>query len=212
MGVSGKAKDPFTAALEALRRQLRFGRFVMGEPLTISDLAHELGLSATPVREALSRLAGEGLIEDRRGRGYFAPRLDVADAVGLYKLRRLYLVEALAGSTSHHATISLALMRQPEDDDDASGAIAGFFEKLVLLAENRALFDAYKQISDRLAPIVRVEDRVLDLAADVISLEQALPQDAVALSRAIATMHKERQDRSHDLVRTMRASTNIDSL
>ena len=55
-------RDPYGAALFALRRMMRQGRFVWGEPLVIKTLSAELRLSATPVREAMACLAGEGLI------------------------------------------------------------------------------------------------------------------------------------------------------
>ena len=135
----GKPKDPFSAALDALRDQLRRGRLVSGEPLTITDLAHDLGLSATPVREALSRLAGERLIEDRRGRGYFAPRFDVSDLVELYGLRRLYLVEALASDGGPPS------FPPPEASDPGlppSAQMVQAFDWIVARAGNRALLRA----------------------------------------------------------------------
>ena len=62
-------RDAFGNALQALRQRLRDGAYAPGAPLVIIELAHELNISATPMREALARLAGEGLIEDRRGVG-----------------------------------------------------------------------------------------------------------------------------------------------
>ncbi|MFN3487458.1 MAG: GntR family transcriptional regulator, partial [Planctomycetota bacterium] len=58
-------------ALTAVRDRLQSGALPPGARATAVDLADDLGLSTTPVREALSRLAGEGLLEDRRGQGYF---------------------------------------------------------------------------------------------------------------------------------------------
>lgn len=46
--------------------------FWPGQQLQIDELAVPLGLSATPVREALARLAGEGLVRVIPNRGYFA--------------------------------------------------------------------------------------------------------------------------------------------
>jgi len=46
-----------------IREALMAGRFLPGERLNIRALATMLGTSATPVREALSRLAAEGAIE-----------------------------------------------------------------------------------------------------------------------------------------------------
>lgn len=208
VGASGKPKDPFSAALDALREQLRSGRLVSGEPLTITDLAHDLGLSATPVREALSRLAGERLIEDRRGRGYFAPRLDVSDLVELYGLRWLYLVEALAASADTAPF--------PEAEADASSPapavqLTQVLDRVVARAGNRALFDAYRQVGERLAPCVRVESQVFALSDEIDDLRDA-SVDRDRMAARLDRLHGERRRHASDLVRALRAGANIASL
>ena len=66
--VALRSRDPFGAVLEALRGQIRSGQLPPGEPLIVMDLARALGISATPVREGLAYLAGEGLIDlDEQG-------------------------------------------------------------------------------------------------------------------------------------------------
>jgi hypothetical protein len=198
--------DPFSAALETLRDQLRNGRLVSGEPLTITDLAHDLGLSATPIREALSRLAGERLIEDRRGRGYFAPRLDVSDLVELYGLRRLYLVEALAGDAGP--------LSPPETSDVAPAPntqLGQLLDWIVARAGNRALFDAYRQVGERLASCVHAEAKVFPLAEEVAGLREAI-KDREQLVAGLVRLHDERRRHAADLVRAMRAGANIASL
>ncbi|NQE65020.1 hypothetical protein E1H18_801 [Caulobacter sp. RHG1] len=204
----GKPQDPFSAALDALRDRLRSGRLVSGEPLTITDLAHDLGLSATPVREALSRLAGERLIEDRRGRGYFAPRLDVSDLVELYGLRRLYLVEALA-SGGETASIS-----PPGSADQALPLQSQLTQRLdwiVARAGNRALFDAYRQVGERLAPCVRVEARVFALAEEIAELGEAA-SDRERTAVCLVRLHGARVLQAADIARALRAGENIASL
>jgi DNA-binding transcriptional ArsR family regulator len=208
----GRPKDPFSAALDALRHQLRGGRLILGEPLTITDLADDLGLSATPVREALSRLAGEGLIEDRRGRGYFARRVDVADLVELYGLRSLYLVGALEiddGGLVHGGA-------RPDPGLDAPGAVGGLaqlFDRLMARAGNRALFDAYRLVADRLAPALAVEASMFPLGEDLEIFEQALSgKDRAVLAQLVVAHHADRQARAGELVRAMRARSNISSL
>ncbi|MCQ4078953.1 GntR family transcriptional regulator, partial [Klebsiella pneumoniae] len=62
-----RSRDPYNDALTALAAFAGSGRFGWGEPLVATALAAELELSQTPVREALARLAGEGLIEHRPG-------------------------------------------------------------------------------------------------------------------------------------------------
>lgn len=81
-------RDPYHSALNALAGFAAVGRFGWGEPLVATALAEELRLSPTPVREALARLAGEGIIEHRPGRGYFAPSPTASDIADLYELHR----------------------------------------------------------------------------------------------------------------------------
>lgn len=211
----GRPKDPFSAALDALRVQLRGGQLILGEPLTITDLADNLGLSATPVREALSRLAGEGLIEDRRGRGYFAKRIDVADLVELYALRSLYLVGASRRLAQDRADQKpwARVMLAANEHDGASDRSDRLFGRLVALAGSQALLDAYHLVAVRLAPAVRVEADVLpDVDQDAQRLATAFDQDEAASVSTITEFHQVRQDHAGDLVRAMRAAANISSL
>jgi len=72
-------------ALIELRRQIIGGELAGGERLFETPLAQALKISRTPVREALARLADEGLLE--RGRGGYSVRTflfaDVVDALEL---------------------------------------------------------------------------------------------------------------------------------
>lgn len=207
----GKPKDPFSAALDALRDQLRRGRLVSGEPLTITELAHDLGLSATPVREALSRLAGERLIEDRRGRGYFAPRFDVSDVVELYDLRGLYLSRALSTSAaSVERAFAPAEANLPEESS-VSASIVRRLDRIVARAGSRALFDAYRQVSERLAPVVRIEAEVFPVDEEYAALQIA-QDDRAALATVLDALHETRRLHADDAVRALRAGANIASL
>ncbi len=53
----------------AIRERITTGALVRGARVHQEDLAEELGVSRTPVREALRRLAAEGLVEMRTNRG-----------------------------------------------------------------------------------------------------------------------------------------------
>ncbi|NUR90129.1 MAG: GntR family transcriptional regulator [Nonomuraea sp.] len=59
---------------EELLRRLDRGDFAAGTDINEAVLAGELGVSRTPLREALITLAGEGVLESSQGRGFrFAP-------------------------------------------------------------------------------------------------------------------------------------------
>jgi DNA-binding GntR family transcriptional regulator len=91
---------------EALRRLLAEGAMGPGQPLPEVALATKLEVSRTPVREALARLASEGLVV-AEGRGFVVPPLDEADIEELYAVRGLLEPEALR----------LVALRRPDADD-----------------------------------------------------------------------------------------------
>jgi DNA-binding GntR family transcriptional regulator len=77
-----------------LREHLRAGRIAAGRPLAEGTLADQLGVSRTPVREALTRLASEGLVV-ADGRSFTVPALTDDDIQDIYALRFLLEPEAL---------------------------------------------------------------------------------------------------------------------
>jgi len=77
-----------------LRNFLRAGRIAAGHPLQEGVLAVQLGVSRTPVREALARLASEGLVV-ADGRSFTLPSLSVGDIEDIYALRFLLEPDAL---------------------------------------------------------------------------------------------------------------------
>uniref|UniRef100_UPI0012FF493E GntR family transcriptional regulator n=1 Tax=Xanthomonas sp. SHU 308 TaxID=1591201 RepID=UPI0012FF493E len=59
-----------TRALLEVRELILAGALPAGERLSEVALVERLGVSRTPVRAALQRLAGEGLVQPLRGGGY----------------------------------------------------------------------------------------------------------------------------------------------
>lgn len=57
------------AALTEIRERIRTGRLASGERVAVGELATEMGMSLTPVREALRVLSADGLVEIRSHRG-----------------------------------------------------------------------------------------------------------------------------------------------
>jgi DNA-binding GntR family transcriptional regulator len=64
----------------AIRERISSGSLPRGARVHQEDLAEELGVSRTPVREALRRLAAEGLVEMRTNRG---ARVADVDQIGM---------------------------------------------------------------------------------------------------------------------------------
>lgn len=205
MGARGA--EPFTIALADLRRRLRAGAFPVDSRLAAAELAAELGLSPTPVREALSRLAGEGLLEDRRGLGVFVRRLGRRDIAALYRLNLTHLGLALEEAEPAVADPAAATGPAPAIDlaaaavADPVAATDGLFARWVAARAPRSLALAYGRVADQLAPVRRLEPQVLaDLAGEAEDLARAPPADRLARLRAFHRRRVQAADRLADLL------------
>lgn len=158
-----ESRDPYGAALGAVRRFAAAGRFVPGEPIVVTELAAEVGLSATPVREALACLAGQGLIERRRGRGYFYPALGPAEIIDLFELQLAYLHAALTLCPR-----GLAPLRKAALAVDPLAGVQALFDAVVTQSSNAALILAHQQVVDRLKAVLRVERRHDDTDGETV--------------------------------------------
>jgi DNA-binding GntR family transcriptional regulator len=89
--------------------------FKPGERLNEGDIAKRLGVSRTPLREALNRLNTEGFLRFAPGKGFFCRELDAHEIFDLYELRKSLEV----------AAARLAIRRAKDADIDA---LLGFLD------------------------------------------------------------------------------------
>jgi DNA-binding GntR family transcriptional regulator len=93
-------------AEDRLREAILRGELRPGQRLNASDLAERWGVSATPLREAFQRLAGEGLVELLPQRGARVSELAADEAARIYELRLLLeplaLRQSLEASDDQH--------------------------------------------------------------------------------------------------------------
>lgn len=132
-------------------------RLEPGEKLSDLQLSRELGVSRTPVREALHRLVQEGVVHTAPNRGFYVALFEPRDVAEIYEVRATLegmalglaaprlavdeLEEALAGLASVERELALAT------DDDAKETAdrrflnvdQGFHRLIVERAENRRL-------------------------------------------------------------------------
>lgn len=103
-----------------VRRRILSGLYPGGSQLLQDTIAAEFGVSKIPVREALTRLAAEGLVELQAHRGFQVRKMSRAEARELHDLRLLLEPRIcaqgarLAGSADHQEAASAlaALNRQ----------------------------------------------------------------------------------------------------
>ncbi|MBC3503334.1 GntR family transcriptional regulator [Pseudomonas sp. SWRI59] len=88
-------------ALQQMKKSIICCELAPGEKLKVAELSVSYGLSSSPIREALNRLAQEGIVEASENKGFRVARLSVDDFQQITQLRRLLECEALAEAIRH---------------------------------------------------------------------------------------------------------------
>jgi len=98
-------------AYQALRDAFTRGAFAPGDILSLRDLAQQLGVSMTPVREAVRRLVAEGALVDMPSRKLMVPPFDERRAHDLLEARLAMEALALEQSMERMIGEDLAALR-----------------------------------------------------------------------------------------------------
>lgn len=112
-------------AYKAIRQALREGALIHGELYSEAELAQSMGISRTPVREALIELTREGLVEVIPQRGFKLRTLGAEDRREVFELRDVlesYVVRRLAAQATPDdvAVLREVIDRQADLLDDPS--------------------------------------------------------------------------------------------
>jgi len=122
LGTPGRNRTAHEYAREALRAAILDGTLASGSRLLQTDLAQQLGVSTTPVREALRDLATEGLVVFDPNRGALVRSLDIAEVEELYELRMalepIMVRRVISRVTEDQLDRADALRRQMDASDD----------------------------------------------------------------------------------------------
>jgi DNA-binding GntR family transcriptional regulator len=142
--------------LAHLREEILANRLQAGSELQESALAAQLGVSRAPVREALGRLATEGLVVVRPRRGAVVRELSKDDFLEAYQVREALEAMAARLATFRLDSEELARLEQltstmekhaEQDEIDAFfEANAAFHAALVDASGNRRLQELYAQL------------------------------------------------------------------
>lgn len=151
-------------------RALRHGRFRAGERLIAESIAAEIGTSRMPVREALRRLAAEGLVTIRTNRGVTVNALDVKDMQEAFEMRAVLEGLAVRLAVPRLRPVDLrrlqAMLDAMEDrsapDADWTGAHRAFHETLCAYSESPRLLRQIASLHSLVEPHMRLWDRMAD--------------------------------------------------
>jgi DNA-binding GntR family transcriptional regulator len=190
----------------ALRRRFADGDLAPAERLTETALAEELGVSRTPVREALGRLQADGLVTPA-ARGVVVATLGRDEIEQIYELRAGLEGQAAARAARRQAAglIAPIEIRGIQDAaDEVEQAVAegdpkrsarsnlAFHRAIGRVAGNTFLEDALHRVWDRIAisTVSNLSDR--DWASTVIAQHQEICLAVVAGDEAAARRAAER--------------------
>jgi DNA-binding GntR family transcriptional regulator len=161
-----------------IREGIIRGDYAFGERLSDRALAASLGISRTPVREALARLAKEHLVTIRPQSGSFVMTLHAEGVRSICQMRAILECGALrlaaAGDPDRlAAAVSVPLAGAALAIEDGDLACAGamdsaFHEALVTAADNPLLARAYRGIADQIE-----------------AMRNRLPKDIERMKRAV---------------------------
>lgn len=177
----------------AVVEAILIGQLPAGERINETDVATKLGVSQTPVREALLGLEGEGFVESRSGRGFFVRHFSIQEASESYLLLARLETLALqlsgipdAGTLDELRAINRDFANCGPDTQDALRLDSRFHDTLLERCPNHLLLrliervrriahryeSAYmRELSNR-SPSVKQHDAILDHLA-IGSLEAA---------------------------------------
>lgn len=174
-------RDPFSLALQTLRRLAFEGAFAPDRPIIILDEGRRLRLSTTPVREALAWLGGEGMIERAPNGGYMGLRQDVTSVAGRYGLRFRLLAAALPDDEKPLGELTPATLTSLED----------LFATIIRLRGDDVLWRAYERVARQLAWLAVAEaEAIPGFATDAQNLHRTALREPSELLPALERFHR----------------------
>jgi DNA-binding GntR family transcriptional regulator len=190
-------------AARALREAILSGRFAAGARLRQTELADRLGISRTPIREALGRLQQEGLVQLLPGSGVRVTVLDLDEAAELYDLREALdgLAARLAAGRATQASLTrvgrpLERMRQCLEQQDANrwfSAHVAFHEEIFRASDNarlQSLLAVVRLSIQRFHPLLlKTPHRLEDAYREHRAIWEAIAAGDAARAERLARLH-----------------------
>lgn len=186
-----------------------------GDRLNEVALSKELGVSRTPLREALNRLVAERMFDFRPGQGFFCRPLDAQSVYDLFELRQIIEVAAARSACEKASDEELGSLSNElyETGIDITGLTVeeavsrdeAFHLGIAKLSGNAELLETLRRINERIRYIRWISmslDRVQRSKEEHKRVMQALiDRDADAAAAALGRHIVKRMDQVQDAVR-----------
>lgn len=162
-------------AAQRVRQMIADGRLQPGDRLNEAELADDLEISRGPLREAIQRLASEGLVISRSHKGAFVRVFSAAEVQELYELMfalEKYSIEAAAPEDRKALGERLVSL---VDDPDRKGTWVvqaselEFHRQIAAISGNASLIDAHEITLQKLELALVRPQRIIERAEEVAS-------------------------------------------
>jgi DNA-binding GntR family transcriptional regulator len=116
-GKKKKTKEDFTQeAYMGIRRMFFLNEIIPGQKISYGDLAKHLGMSTTPIIQALKRLEYQGLVRHEPNRGYYTENISLKEIKEIYEFRELIELSLLPKTIACIDKNSLKKLRKALDN------------------------------------------------------------------------------------------------
>lgn len=189
---------------EHLENDILSGKYRRGEILTESKLSAELGVSRTPIREALRRLEQEHIIEET-GKGSVVIGINEKDLADIFMIRKSLECQAAALAAQNRTEEQLKELREAlefqefylekHDADQIKLMDSRFHEKLYKLSGSTAFYDTlvplHKKIQKYRRASLENRSRASASVAEHHKIFDAVKAQDAALAAKCASEHVE---------------------
>jgi DNA-binding GntR family transcriptional regulator len=208
-------------AWDRVRHGILTGQLAAGERLVAQRLAAELGLSRTPVKEALASLEREGLVTRAENWGYSVRVISVRDAQDVFEAR-LVVETANSFHAAMRATDSqIGAMAQGLQEAhgqlkrrrimEFQQASRQVHEQIAEASANRMLIQMFRQVNDLVMLVAITSLRALpDRATDILAENRSIVEAIRARNPDLAAERTKRHiEAGHEAFRKALAQGNL---
>ncbi|MCA3565498.1 MAG: GntR family transcriptional regulator [Methylocystis sp.] len=197
---AGQGVNLSSLAHRAITDMISDRRLRGGEAIIEARLADLLGISRTPLREALQRLEGEGLVRKVANRSYVVRHVDLGEYLHSLKVREILEGEAAALATGSIPGEKLTAVRHEiltlmqstayhtqahwQSDDNLHGLYIDHCGNAVMAEMIRAL-----RVTTRLFEIAKLKDRLQPDSTEHLAIFEALEAGDRRAARNAAQVH-----------------------
>jgi len=144
-------KSLMSVVLDNIRRRIFTGEFRPGQKINESEIAVNLGISRSPVREAFRILERDGLITTLPRKGSYITDISLNDLEELFEIRKIlecYALDCIKKRAKKSPDKIQSMIRELDRNllkkHDPLSVISGFHYNLVEISNNSRLIELYK--------------------------------------------------------------------